>query len=203
MSFLRGRRWQMVADGLETVGVGLVLHTVQLAIGGSVGVSTGDYLLRLFRAQVAQESLFLVLDSVASGIAIKKNKDGDGSRLLLEVVTGVVSCGAARAQGISGATVRRPGRLLRIVGSTERTLLRLQLRSRSRRLAERCNGRVVALLSAGRWRKVLVGRGQAATELAVASRSVEDVRVAAAALVGRSGSRRTVQVIEPGGTRQS
>lgn len=123
----------MVTDGLETVGIGLILYAVLLTVRGSVGVATGDYLFRLFRSQIAKESFFLVLDTVTSGIVesvaaiavvdVLVAQNGDGSGLGLEAVALETTGRTAGTESVTRAAVRRTRRL-RVVRPSEGTLLR-------------------------------------------------------------------------------
>lgn len=59
---------QMISHRLETSGIGLVLHAVQLTIRPGVGVSSGNDLFSQLRSDFAIVSLFLVLDSITGGV---------------------------------------------------------------------------------------------------------------------------------------
>uniref|UniRef100_A0A182QMG7 Uncharacterized protein n=1 Tax=Anopheles farauti TaxID=69004 RepID=A0A182QMG7_9DIPT len=209
--FVWWRSWQMISDGLESVGIGLVLNTVELTVGSGVGVATRNDLFRLLRSQVAEESFLLVLDTITGGVTASSTfrlylleaiaavtvvdvfvaQDRDGSSLL-EVTLEASASRTTRLESVAGAIVRWSRWSLRVVGTEP--LLCLSGWSKG------CDGWVTTLTtlstSSRRW-QVLIGRR---TKLTIASRSVQEVTITTTASVGCGGRGCTVQVVQTGCT---
>lgn len=163
----------MIANRLETSGIGLVLDAVQLAVGTRVRVSTGNDLLAQLRANLTVVALFLVLDTVAGCVVkvvtsvtvvyvfVAQDRNRGGTRLLESTSTGSTAGTEATTAKLtsrswcgSWSSVTSSEGLLRsllLVGIESELVL-------GRSLAKRCYRRVSGLVTGlASWGQVLVG----------------------------------------------